>query len=517
MNSLTDTTAKSSSGSFDQMNPNDIQEFKPMNPGLVSLSCDYGSYPPHPHLYLYSPADNSLIPCEEIIIPNPVMSPEGPVYSGPTNIYLAYPVQGPDGKGYITQPFATPDSYSQDSASYSPSMSYDGSSYHSTTPQDSGTSTQPTSPPPMTTYHPTNWINQDLTPHVTEQFYDPQPMESCTDKSIPTVATTATGAPASSTTAAYIPGLSLDSKRTSSKKRRKKKKVSNSLEQRRSSSSESDNLKLEENARPENSESMHGKIGSEVVNIPEVIDEPIQEVYLTDDLADSLVNPPTDPEISDEDSQESISLLSTCTTTEVCENKLGVAENEIEMAEEESNEIVTEVFPENESYVATVLSEEQCMVDDVLMEDIEHTEEKSETVEGDINANIKCGELCDVPVKKVEDRTEMCNKVPQRKKPKKKNRSRNQSEDSDCVLKSESKSQVLESEDQSSSSQVMKKSYSSVIKSNLVRESNTAPTISCNPSVETQSSACSGVQGNNERDFENWEKVSLRSLKPEIP
>merc|ERR1719318_544489 len=515
MNSLTDTTAKSSSGSFDQMNPNDIQEFKPMNPGLVSLSCDYGSYPPHPHLYLYSPADNSLIPCEEIIIPNPVMSPEGPVYSGPTNIYLAYPVQGPDGKGYITQPFATPDSYSQDSASYSPSMSYDGSSYHSTTPQDSGTSTQPASPPPPATYHPTNWINQDLTPHVTEQFYDPQLMESCTDKSIPSVATTATGSPATSTTAAYIPGLSLDSKRTSSKKRRKKKKVSNSLEQRRSSSSESDNLKLEENARPENSESMHGKIGSEVVNIPEVIDEPIQEVYLTDDLADSLVNPPTDPEISDEDSQESISLLSTCTTIEACENKLGVAENEIEMAEEESNEIVTEVVHEIES-------EEQCMVDNVLrendniestMEDIQHIGEKIETLEGEFNGNRKCDELCDVPVKKVEDRTETCNKVPERKKPRKKNRSRNHKEDSDCVLKSESKSQVLKSEDQSSSSQAMKKSYSSVIKSNIT------PTISCKPSVETVTvpstqTQSSGVQGNNERDYEKWEKVSLRSLKP---
>ena len=49
--------------------------------------------PPRPNLYLYSPSNNTLIPCEEIIIPNPVMSPEGPVYSGPTNIYLAYPVQ----------------------------------------------------------------------------------------------------------------------------------------------------------------------------------------------------------------------------------------------------------------------------------------------------------------------------------------------------------------------------------------------------------------------------------------
>ena len=50
-----DTAAKSSSWSFDQINPNDIQEFKPMNPGLVSLFCYidsghfYGSCPSHPH------------------------------------------------------------------------------------------------------------------------------------------------------------------------------------------------------------------------------------------------------------------------------------------------------------------------------------------------------------------------------------------------------------------------------------------------------------------------------------
>ena len=155
--------AESSSRPFDQINPNEIPEFKPMNSGLETPSCDidsghtspfYGNYPPYhpqeyppghqytapprPNLYLYSPSNNTLIPCEEIIIPNPVMSPEGPVYSGPTNIYLAYPVQGPDGKGYITQPFVHPESagsfMSQDSCSYSPSISYDGSNCYSSTP-----------------------------------------------------------------------------------------------------------------------------------------------------------------------------------------------------------------------------------------------------------------------------------------------------------------------------------------------------------------------------------------------
>ena len=125
---------ESDSATLDKIDPDEIREFKPMNHGLETplpeiesgqtspfhLGTGYGNgssvsssgYPPADpelagseaagymasggraaNLYLYSPSNNTLIPCEEIIIPNPVMSPEGPVYSGPTNIYLAYPVQ----------------------------------------------------------------------------------------------------------------------------------------------------------------------------------------------------------------------------------------------------------------------------------------------------------------------------------------------------------------------------------------------------------------------------------------
>ena len=117
--------------SFHTIDPNEIPEFKPMNqnperevgsgsgqsspfyPGYPAYGDQLSGYgyppvPPRPNLYLYSPSNNTLIPCEEIIIPNPVMSAEGPVYTGPTNIYLAYPVSGPDGRGYITQPFSPP-------------------------------------------------------------------------------------------------------------------------------------------------------------------------------------------------------------------------------------------------------------------------------------------------------------------------------------------------------------------------------------------------------------------------
>ena len=103
---------------LDKIDPDEIREFKPMNHVVLDPQTQTpggemeAGHPPgysqmssmeelpqeafinqRPNLYLYSPSNNTLIPCEEIIIPNPVMSPEGPVYSGPTNIYLAYPVQ----------------------------------------------------------------------------------------------------------------------------------------------------------------------------------------------------------------------------------------------------------------------------------------------------------------------------------------------------------------------------------------------------------------------------------------
>merc|ERR1719431_2012791 len=180
---------KTKTGSFDKIDPTKIAEFKPSNVHIHNsdpsspiyinhIPHDLTQYapPPHPHLYLYSPSDNSLIPCEEIIIPNHGMSPE---YSGTTNVYLAYPVQGPDGRGYITHPFTPPSSYvSQDSPGYQ----YEGNNSYSSTPQthhsgeDSGSSTQPastpqdsgpTSPPPLSNYHPATWVDTDEIVHNT--------------------------------------------------------------------------------------------------------------------------------------------------------------------------------------------------------------------------------------------------------------------------------------------------------------------------------------------------------------
>ena len=144
------------SQTLDKIDPDEIREFKPMNHGLETqtpvaeaghgysqlssmeeLSQD-AFINQRPNLYLYSPSNNTLIPCEEIIIPNPVLSPESgePVYTGPTNIYLAYPVQGPDGRSYITQPFPIHGDPAYNTAynGYSPTVSYDGSNYYSSTP-----------------------------------------------------------------------------------------------------------------------------------------------------------------------------------------------------------------------------------------------------------------------------------------------------------------------------------------------------------------------------------------------
>merc|ERR1711892_1307637 len=267
--------------------------------------------PPRPNLYLYSPSSNSLIPCEEIIVPNPVMSADGPVYSGPTNIYLAYPVQGPDGIGYITQPFTPPGSYiSQGSASYSPSMSYDGTNCYSSTPhtfnsgRDSGWSTQPTSPPPPGNLQKPQGTKDMPYFHLsqTEGYYDPVPNNSATDKSSNlntpmsvTINTVTTQEPRQ--TVPYIPGLSLESANTHKKspKRRKKKA------KQECSATDFDILKSSSPDEIYNLKAnviQHERTGEWVVEAP---DEPIHEIHLTDDLADSLVNPPTDQEGSDEE------------------------------------------------------------------------------------------------------------------------------------------------------------------------------------------------------------------------
>ena len=391
--------------SFDQIDPAEIPEFRPMNSlPATSVSSDpetelnsgeqspyyppywaeqagpggggYGysaAAPPRPNLYLYSPTNNTLIPCEEIIIPAEGSSGGGSGGSssgggtpypsaGPANIYLAYPVQGPDGRGYITQQFSPPipgEPYHHPHHQplsypcYSPSMSLDGSQYHSSTPQtpnsgqDSGSSTQPTSPPPLHNYHPANWFpnleqhhhsstfQQDFLPDRTAAaataavHAHPRPAEPAApeplipphelppsitssggcrranSKPVPTssppsmAVASATAASSASQSVRYIPGLPPgDSRKKSQKKKKSKKLVSSS-----SSSS------VAANSGHRGSVSSDGGLpNSDVSSITDAASsQVVVEVHLTDDLADYMVNPPTDPEVSDEETTTLVS------------------------------------------------------------------------------------------------------------------------------------------------------------------------------------------------------------------
>ena len=63
--------------------------------GVAGSENAAGNGTTRPSLFLYSPSSNTMIPCEEIIIPNTVMPG-----SDPSNIYLAFPTDG-TGQGSV--------------------------------------------------------------------------------------------------------------------------------------------------------------------------------------------------------------------------------------------------------------------------------------------------------------------------------------------------------------------------------------------------------------------------------
>eukprot|EP00090_Calanus_glacialis_P046531 TRINITY_DN9192_c0_g1_i8.p1 TRINITY_DN9192_c0_g1~~TRINITY_DN9192_c0_g1_i8.p1 ORF type:complete len:962 (-),score=314.50 TRINITY_DN9192_c0_g1_i8:328-3213(-) len=596
-----DSTAKSCPWSFDQIDPNDIPEFKPLDsiiePSSVEIDSGHTSpfyinhmpqeyeTPPHPNLYLYSPSNNTLIPCEEIIIPNPVMSPEGPVYSGPTNIYLAYPVQGPDGKGYITQPFATPGSagsyLSQDSASYSPSISYDGSNYYSSTPhtpnsgEDSGSSTQPTTPPPLVNFHPNNWTRDMCYTHQlpsnTEGYYDPQPMDKSTDKlnninplkSVPTKQSASPEANPTRSTVTYIPGLPLDSMSTTPKKtqkrRKKKTKTESSLSNCDSSNKESENLKISPSYELDNFQANYDQKGkAEECDLNAHV-EPIHEIHLTDDLADSLVNPPTDPEASDEEethqsklkNQEALQKREDKEKTNEFFTETHVAENlnyEINEMEIEDKEIcqITENIKEI-IFVNEGIDNKNILLDHILEKCNIDSEQKAKENQEHKENDMECVNVPEVSVTSIvgqnksfdnkiivegainEEECEIGQNKEQLNGEDKIHISKNNINKTKKSKKSQNFRTKIESEFPKSENPILhqnkdsfaeiKKSYSSVIKSSLVKESNPNPTISSQPKVEIVPSPsplpttpnCPAVQSNTE----NCEKVPLAVSKHE--
>ena len=151
-------------------------------------SSGVGAGTSRPNLFLYSPTSNTMIPCEEIIIPNAVV-PGTDVYQGPSNIYLAYPME----QGVASTPSPTssnctpPQAQSPPQAGHPASIvQYDqyGVPYtaYTSAPPGVGTSQQPnssplpgqlppvsmpvsseqssgeSSPPDLSVYHPQNWV-----------------------------------------------------------------------------------------------------------------------------------------------------------------------------------------------------------------------------------------------------------------------------------------------------------------------------------------------------------------------
>merc|ERR1712123_380000 len=129
-------------------------------------------------------------------------------------------------------------------------------------------------------------------------------------------------------TVPYIPGLSLESANNAHKKSPKRRKKKTKQEP---SNEDSDNLKSSSPDEIDNLKAnyiQHERTGECFMEAP---DEPIHEIHLTDDLADSLVNPPTDHEASD--SEVSHQSLSTIT---ILPNDPQVEENKEELNEKYS-------------------------------------------------------------------------------------------------------------------------------------------------------------------------------------
>ena len=275
----TDATAFQSSFIFDQMDLDEIPEFRPRDGSFASIGNDSGystsfqevypeqvPYPPPPppapylpfqpvpQFYLYSPGAHTLIPCEEIIISNTILSAEGPVYQSPTKAYVAYPVQGHD--GFITQPFTVPD--------------ISGLEEH----QHGGM--------------------EHVVHQPRSEVEERGKMEPLRSTQTPGIKQLSTAAPAPAPEISnYIPGLPLQTIKT--KKRRKKKaksKLAAGETKVFTSSSESEARETREAVKnfevPEFNEEFLCYFD------PPEASEAINGIELTDDLTNSLVNPPTE-------------------------------------------------------------------------------------------------------------------------------------------------------------------------------------------------------------------------------
>jgi len=544
---------KSCPWTFDKIDPNDIPEFKPSDTAMDAGETESGhtspfyvnhlpqeyETPPQPNLYLYTPANNTLIPCEEIIIPNPGMSADGPVYPGPTNIYLAYPVQGPDGRGYITQPYTPPGSYmSQDSTGYQ----YEETNSYSSTPhthqsgEDSGSSTQPTSPPHMESCDPTNWARNVHHPHPSppniEGYYDPLPSYQ------PVSATTAPPTEPKHTVP-YIPGLVLDNQQPTQKKTQKRRKKKTNKPESPSDSS-SDFEALKQTSSENIMYTQHSGDGEYQMDaqIPG-----IKEIHLTDDLADSLVNPPIDPEVAHENIIPPCSSPSTnYPQIESLKEKSIEMDNYVENVEStpsveidgtnqtdpEDKEIcdITSNIPEIKSWTnvtgsnlsqeshASKSSESECVQN--IVESVDALKESVTSYEGQQNVADEKASI--ESVTNIEESKIEQNQIKSRKQLRT-NKNSKKAKKVNLI----SNHQLPKPEDDVFHVHESKMSYSSVAKSNILKEPVPMLPIKSEPRIDpapiskplTENSPLEVVQCNVVDDSEKWEKIPLSVSKDE--
>merc|ERR550534_2189179 len=102
--------------------------------------------------------------------------------------------------------------------------------------------------------------------------------------------------PSPSSTVTYIPGLPQEQMVQSSKTQKKRKKKSKPKAEKCNSEDSSITFEFDTCSPPVKDEEQSPELDTSVPST-----EQVYEIQLTDDLADSLVNPPTDPEISEEE------------------------------------------------------------------------------------------------------------------------------------------------------------------------------------------------------------------------
>ena len=208
--------------------------------------------PPMCPFYLFSAATNTLIPCEEVLVSQSLETPGGPIFQGHTKAYVAYPVQGPEGRGYIMQPFAPPPELSsspeRDTIAGNLEVVNEGEGENESFKEVLNKSTSQHKPGAKS-----RKIDHVILPNV------------------------------------YIPGLPPSEMKVKKKKKKKPKSKSDqthSMKVSLPSSSESDAKEFE----PVNYQ--QAPVSEELFDF--TTEETVNEINLTDDLTNSLLNPPTE-------------------------------------------------------------------------------------------------------------------------------------------------------------------------------------------------------------------------------